>query len=81
MTEGTRMDIRKKTYLIVERDGLYLQCVDFTHTVRWSKSPWDAWRTRDRQQAAQICMKFGGVLMLFNSVAGQLAEYKRKERG
>lgn len=78
ITEGTRMDIRRKTYLIVEKDGLFLQCVDFTHSIRWTKSPWDAWKTRDRQQAAQICAKFGGEPMLFNSVAGQLAKLSRE---
>ncbi len=71
------MDIRRKTCLIVEKDGRYLQCVDFTHTVLWCDSPWAAWRTRSREDAGRVSDLLGGEPVLFNPVVGQTARLKR----
>ena len=71
------MDIRERTCLIIEKDGRYLQCVDFTHTVLWCESPWDAWRTRSREEAGRVCDLLGGEPVLFNPVVGQTARLKR----
>lgn len=44
---------------------------------RWSDSPWDAWKTRNRTIADAVAFHVGGDLMLFNPVAGQLREVTR----
>jgi hypothetical protein len=46
----------------------------FSHELRWSKSPWDAWITRDRSAAQRVARNVGGDLILFNPVAGQIRE-------
>ena len=71
------MDIRKMTYLIIEKEGRYLQCVDFTHTVLWCDSPWSAWRTRSREEADRVGDLLGGEPVLFNPVVGRTARLKR----
>lgn len=74
------MDIRRFTCLIVRRNGEYLVGrVMGSQELRWSRSPYDALRTRDVDAARQVARKTGGVLMLFNPVVGQLREYLRTE--
>ena len=72
------MNIRKRTFLIV--------CVGCEYLVGWnivmnrpnfSTSPWDAWRTRDREIAGRVAERIGGKLILFNPVAAQIREYER----
>lgn len=63
-------DIRRKTGLIVRRNGEYL--VGHSCFLRWSTSPYDAWRTRNRDDAEQVAEKVGGELWLFNPVVGQI---------
>ena len=70
-----KTDIRTKTALIVERSGEYL--VGFGLFLRWSKSPWDAWQTRNADAALMVARKFAGNPMLFNPIAGQLKRYER----
>ena len=67
------MDIRLKTGLIVRRGGVFLvgRIIGSTE-YRWSDSPWDAWRTRNKDDAERIAKRVGGDLMLFNPVAGQV---------
>ena len=69
------MNIREQTAIIICRDGEYLvgRCI-VTGTLRWSDSPWDAWRTRRKDHAFIIADKVGGKRMLFNPVAGQVRE-------
>lgn len=67
------MDVRGQTYIIIERDGEFLVgCVFGTNVLRWSQSPWDAWRTRERDNASAVAGVVHGNRMLFNPVAGQL---------
>ena len=67
------MDIRKQTGLIIRKDNEYLVGrVIYTGELKWSSSPWEAWRTRIRANARSIAEKTGGEIMLFNPVAGQL---------
>lgn len=67
------MDIRKQTGLIIRKDNEYLVGrVIYTGELKWSSSPWEAWRTRIRANAKSIAEKTGGEIMLFNPVAGQL---------
>ena len=68
------MDARLYTYLIIRRNGEYLvgRTLWGRNELRWSISPYDAWRTRDREKAARVARKTGGITMLFNPVSGQL---------
>ena len=67
------MDIRRMTGLIVQRGTMYLVgTIIYSTDLRWSDSPWDAWRTRDREKARRVAQRVGGELMLFNPVAGQI---------
>ena len=65
-------DIRECTGLIIRKDGMYLVgTILDSSELRWSDSPWDAWRTRIRAKARSIAEKTGGEIMLFNPIAGQ----------
>ena len=65
--------IRMQTRLIIRRNGEYLQGrIIFSNKLRWSRSAWDAWGTRDREKAREIARRTGGTVMLFNPVAGQM---------
>ena len=67
------MDIRKQTALIIRKGNEYLVgTILDTTDLRWSISPWDAWRTRIRANAQSIAEKVDGEIMLFNPVAGQI---------
>ena len=70
-------DIRQQTRLIIRRGADYLVgTIVYSHELRWSSSPWDAWGTRDREKAEKIARKIGGDLWLFNPVAGQLRKWR-----
>lgn len=67
------MDIRIYTGIIIRKHGQYLQgTIMYSTELRWTDSPWNAWRTRDREEARKLARKVGGTQMLFNPVAGQL---------
>lgn len=66
-------DIRLKTGLIIKRGPVYLVGrIMGTSELKWSSSPWDAWITRDRDEAEAVARATGGDLWLFNPVAGQI---------
>ena len=45
-------NIRRCTWLIIKRGPEYLVGrILGTNDLKWSTSPWDAWRTRDREEA------------------------------
>ena len=74
------MDIRKETCLIVKRGTEFLVgTILYSTDLRWSDSPWSAWRTRNREHAEKVAAKIGGDLWLFNPVAGQLRKAKGRE--
>lgn len=67
-----RDELRKKTVLIIRKNGKYLvgrQIYD--GPLVWSLSRWDAWRTRDRETARRIARATGGVTILFNPIIGE----------
>jgi hypothetical protein len=69
------MDIRRQTSLIIRKNGEYLVGrVIYSEELRWSGSPWDAWRTRIRAKARSVRDKVGGEIMLWNPVTGQMKE-------
>ena len=68
-----RNEIRKQTCLIIRKNGEYLVgTILYSTDLRWSKSPYDAWRTRCRQDAECVVSMTGGELVLFNPVVNQM---------
>lgn len=71
------MDIRLKTALVIRKDGKYLVGkIIYSNEMKWSDSPWDAWRTRIRAKARSVQEKVGGDIMLFNPITGQIRKAK-----
>lgn len=67
------MDIRTKTCIIIRKHGKYLVgYVLFSDELRWSDSPYDAWKTRNIEKARDIARKTGGVTVLFNPIVKQM---------
>ena len=67
------MDIRKKTCIIIRKDGEYLVgTILYSTDLRWSGSPYDAWRTRKREDAERVAGKVGGEMVLFNQIVRQM---------
>lgn len=66
-------DIRKATCLIIRKNSEFLVgTIMYSTDLRWSSSPYDAWKTRDRDKAENIARKSGGIVMLWNPVARQM---------
>ena len=66
------MDARELTGIIIRKNGEYLVgTICYSTELRWSASPYDAWRTRDREQAALVARRTGGVMVLFNPIVGE----------
>lgn len=66
-------EIRKQTCLIIRKNHEYLVGrIMYSTELRWSNSPYDAWKTRDREKAEKYALKTGGIVMLFNPVARQM---------
>ena len=70
-----KTDIRRFTCLVIKRGPEYLVGrIMGTSEYRWSLSPWDAWCTRNREDAEAEARRVGGDIWLFNPVAGQIRE-------
>ena len=68
------VDVRKYTRVIVRKNKEYLQCKGgIQNKLMWCSSPWDAWWTRDKEEAMLIAKTTGGIAVLFNSVTGDIA--------
>ena len=66
-------DIRKKTCLIIRKNGEYLVGrILYSTDLRWSNNQYDAWRTRDRDKAEDYARRTGGIVMLFNPIVNQM---------
>ncbi len=73
------MDIREQTCLIIRRGPDFLVGrIIFSTEYRWSWSPWDAWTTRDWDEAEEMAQRTGGDIWLFNPVAAQLRPARRE---
>ena len=69
------MNIRKQTQLIIKRGNEYLVGkILYSTEYRWSTCPWDAWGTREKEEAEYFARQTGGDVWLWNPVAGQLRE-------
>ena len=67
------MDIRTKTCIIIRKNNMYLQGKEcYTNKPKWTQYRHQAWKTRDKEKAAEIARKVGGVMVLFNPVADQM---------
>ena len=76
------MDIRLSTVLIVKRGSQFLVGrIPYSLEYRWSNSPYDAWRTRERESARTVARRVGGDLWLFNPVVGQARELREEKHG
>ena len=65
--------IRRKTAIVVVKQGKYLVGMTDWGSLIWSDHIYDAWRTRNRPDAVRVAGKTGGSLVLFNPVTGQTA--------
>ena len=66
-------DLRKKTCLIIRKNGEYLVgTVLYSADLRWSSSPYDAWWTRNREKAEEYARRTGGIVMLWNQIVKQM---------
>ena len=73
------MDIRTQTGIIIKRGTEFLVgTICYSKELRWTTSPWEAWRTRSRKEAEAVAAKVGGEMWLFNPVAGQLREFRKQ---
>jgi hypothetical protein len=67
-----RDEIRKRTCIIIRKDGEYLVgTICFSTDLRWSWSAYDAWQTRRKEDAERVARATGGVMVLFNPIVGQ----------
>jgi len=67
------MDIRRATCIIIRKDGEYLVgTILYSTDLRWSWSPYDAWRTRRKEDAERVAGKVGGEMVLFNPIVRQM---------
>ena len=67
------MDIREKTCIVIRKDGEYLiGTILYSTDLRWSRSPYDAWRTRRKEDAERVAGKVGGEMVLFNPIVKQM---------
>ena len=77
-----RDDIRRATGLIIKRGNEYLVGrILGTSDLKWSISPWDAWRTREWEAAENVARATGGDIWLFNPIAAQIREATICHRG
>lgn len=66
------MDIRRETCIIIRKNGAYLVgTILYSTDLRWSGSHYDAWRTRDMEEARKVARAVGGVMVLFNPIVNQ----------
>ena len=69
------MEIREATRLVIKRGNEFLVgLIIGGPDLRWSLSAYDAWWTRNPEEAKMVAKKTGGDVWLFNPVAGQLRE-------
>ena len=66
-------DIRRKTCIVIRKNGDYLVGrIVFSDEVRWSGSPYDAWKTRNMEAAREVARATGGIMVLFNPIVNQM---------
>ena len=72
------MNVRECTVVIIKRGAEFLVGrIPYSMELRWSRSPYDAWRTRKKETAQAVANVFGGDMWLFNPIVGQLKELEQ----
>ena len=65
----TKDAIRRETGIIIKKGNEYLVgTILYSTDLRWSLSPYDAWRTRNKAAAEMVARKVGGIMVLFNPI-------------
>ncbi len=65
-------EIRKKTCLIISKNRRYMKGWSMlTDSLEWTWSAYEAWRTRDREEAENVARATGGVMVLFNPIVNK----------
>ena len=71
------VDIRVYTVIIIEKDNKFLVGKEMlSNSLKWSDSPYDAWKTRKKDKACIVSEKVKGNRYLFNPVARQARPMK-----
>lgn len=71
------IDVRLYTVIIIEKDRKFLVGKEMlSKELKWSDSPYDAWKTRRKDKAYIIADKVKGTRYLFNPVVNQLREMR-----
>jgi len=66
-------EIRNMTRYIVRKNGEYLVGkIIFSTDLRWSNNKYDAWWTKDPEQAEEMARRTGGIVMRFNPLDGRV---------
>ena len=69
----TKEYLKKKTAIIIRKNGEYLVGKAlYSEDLRWSISPYDAWKTRNYQKARRVARATGGIMVLFNPVINKM---------
>ena len=64
--------LRRQTCIIIRKHGHFLKGRDMlTMEIAWTWSAYEAWKTRDMEEAREVARETGGVMMLFNPVVNQ----------
>ena len=73
--KNSRDAVEKETGFIIRRDGEYLiGTILYSTDLRWSWSPYDAWKTRRITDARLVAGATGGEMVLFNPILGRIWE-------
>ena len=58
---------------MIRKNGEYLVgTILGSKELRWSNTPYDAWKTRDMEKARRVAKRTGGIMVLFNPVVRQI---------
>ena len=80
--KNTRDEIKRKTGIIIRRDGKYLVgTILYSTDLRWSWSPYDAWITRRIADARLVAGATGGEMVLFNPILNRMKEMECEQYG
>lgn len=65
----SRDAIRRKTCIVIRKGNEFLVgTILWSTDLRWSRSPYDAWSTRDSGDAERVARAVGGEMVLFNPI-------------
>ena len=67
------IDKRKYDWFVIEKDGRYLKAAPKgIYPLRWTTSPWDAYKDRRRGFARKTAENVGGKMRTFNTLDGRV---------